>query len=184
MYLCICWIIKRFKLPYWSKCISVLGSLWPQFLHQTIVRYGCLVQAPVSSSGGIKTQCDINMFCPHSFCFSHLRVYVASFWNHCLHTTAVLFSEFFDGNQKVKRGGSRCIVQTNVNFTVIRVWNMLLPFFLCNSDVDLIPSDSDSSENSPPPAPPPPKKIVTQGGFVKNAMFPSVQRYVMGHTTP
>jgi len=50
--------------------------------------------------------------------------------------------------KKVKSWGSRCIVQTdNVNFTVMGVWNMLLPVFvLFNSDVNLIPSDSDSSE--------------------------------------
>lgn len=51
--------------------------------------------------------------------------------------------------KKVKSGGSRSIVHTDsVNFTVIGVWNMLLPIFvLFNSDVNLIPSDSDSNEN-------------------------------------
>jgi hypothetical protein len=87
-----------FKLLCWSKCISVLGSLWTQFLHQTVVRYCYLVQATVSSSGGIKAQFDINVLWPHSFCVSHQTVYVAPFWNHFLHTRAVLFSQFVDGS--------------------------------------------------------------------------------------
>jgi hypothetical protein len=59
---------------------------------------------------------------------------------------------------------------------------MLLPkLFLFHADIDLIPSDSGSSKTKTEYVTK--ETPVNKGDFVKNAVFPSIQRYVTGHTT-